>query len=73
MSPEERAKELGVKVIPARPPMKKKEIIPLGDNKEYLKSVPIVAICGACGAEIRQNQRKEPCGREDCPFGTLSL
>lgn len=75
MKSEERAKELGVKIIPARPPMKRKHIIPLGDvaKEQYMKSVPIVAICGGCGCEIKQNERKEPCGREDCPFGTLSI
>jgi hypothetical protein len=73
MTPEERAKELGVKVIPVHKPIHKPKIIPLGDKSEYLKSVPIVAVCGGCCREIRQNERIEPCGREDCPFGMLSL
>lgn len=73
MSPEERAKELGVKLIPARVPVKPKEVIPLGDISKFMLSIPTVAICGGCGCEIKQNERKEPCGSENCPFGTFSL
>jgi hypothetical protein len=73
MSPEERAKKLGVKVIPAKAPMKLREIIPMGDSDKFIKSVPIVAVCGGCGCTIRQNERKDPCGREVCPFGFLTM
>ena len=52
-SPEKKAKDLGVPVIPKRLPI----------NRE---PNPVVAVCGECGLEIRQVMMYS-CGKINCP------
>jgi hypothetical protein len=72
-TPQEKAKRLGVPLIPKPFPIINK---PLPDYKDLQKFksqiMKVVAICGSCSRELRINE-KHPCGRGDCPFGTLGL
>lgn len=53
---DERARRMGVPVIPKLPP----ELPPRGPN-------PVVAICGECGADIHQNS-SFVCPNRRCPI-----
>lgn len=57
--PEEKAKRLGVRLIP---PLKKEENIPININ-------PTVAICGECGVEWKKIMHYS-CNRNNCPMQT---
>ena len=54
-TPEEKAKRLGVNLIPETQPWP----IPTGHN-------PIVAVCGKCGREIKEVDFYA-CGSDNCP------
>lgn len=52
---DEKAKRIGVPVIPASPP-----------GSKFPEANPTVAICGACGMEMKQIMMMS-CQRKDCP------
>lgn len=54
-SPQEKARRLGVPVIPPR------EKQPTPDSN------PVVSVCGECGVEMRRIMHIA-CGRERCPY-----
>lgn len=54
MTPAQKAARLGVPLIPAR------KALPVVDSN------PVVAICGACGIELRKIMHMA-CQRSDCP------
>jgi hypothetical protein len=72
-TPAEKARRLDVTLIsPAivKYPEKEEKV----DKGEYYKKMnKTVAVCGACGKEIKENHREEPCGKSDCPFGQLVM
>lgn len=53
-TPAEKAKRIGVPLIPARP------------KPAPVEANPVVSICGACGVEMRQIMNFA-CSRMDCP------
>lgn len=53
-TPSEKAKRIGVPLIPARP------FVPLNENTRT------VAVCGECGREIKAAEGYA-CGRDQCP------
>lgn len=76
MTPEEKAKELGIPLIPAL----ERPVIPLPSTDLVNKSIEeykaflnkTVAICGGCGKEIKVIDKREPCGSNNCPFGFIT-
>lgn len=73
---EQKAKRLGVKLIPARkpiPPAVREELLVSPDMiSDYMKET--IAVCGACGNEISRQQamNSKPCGSTNCPFGIFT-
>ena len=65
-TPEEKAKRLGVKVIPKLPPMLPKELNPKGLFPDIGKLNPVVGICGECGDELHRIGNRT-CFNQNCP------
>lgn len=73
-TPEEKAKRLGVPVLPAAPVHQRPTT---GTSSEgvgtYIAALnTVVAVCGACAREIRKVETHTPCGNQRCPFGVFS-
>ena len=68
---EERAKDLGVPVVQ---PVKRVPKFQTQTNQDFnrYKQPVIEALCGGCGKELFSGQIRQPCGRQDCPFGIFT-
>lgn len=75
-TPQQKASRLGIplivpieRIIPDQDTLKES-----GKYKDAMLSqiAKPIAICGGCGKEITQQDAKNPCGANNCPFGYLT-
>ena len=73
-TPQEKALRLGVAYIPPSKPSAKPEKKPVEFTKaDFAKFIlEVEAVCGGCGKGIRRCDKRDPCGNNNCPFGTLT-
>lgn len=69
-TPEEKAKRLGVPLVPLRKPDLERGVENLVKMRKGYHP-PTIAVCGGCSIEIKLGAVKSPCGRTFCPYGIL--